>query len=169
VADPVMVAVVGNQAASRWWRGGAAAQCFALPPSLIGRSRREASPVAKSGGYHCGVGTDLAGEDLVEQVWALAFEPSQRRRSGRAGGARTVDIASVLSTVFGRPGGRRFWRSASRILRTQTTVLGGRVRPRMNSARGHHRRRLGASRKTRISRVMAAPDAGASGRAALRT
>jgi hypothetical protein len=59
--------------------GPTRSECFALPPGLIGRSRREASPFAKSGGDHCGVRADLAGEDLVEQVWALAFEPSQRR------------------------------------------------------------------------------------------
>jgi len=75
-------------------------ECFALPPGLIGRSRREASPFAKSGGDHCGVGADLAGEDLVEQVWAPAFEPSQRRRSGRAGGAKTVDIAFRVINGF---------------------------------------------------------------------
>jgi len=75
-------------------------ECFALPPGLIGRSRREASPFAKSGGDHCGVGADLAGEDLVEQVWAPAFEPSQRRRSGRADGAKTVDIAFRVINGF---------------------------------------------------------------------
>ena len=46
------------------------------------------------------VGADLAGEDLVEQVWAPAFEPSQRRRSGRADGAKTVDIAFRVINGF---------------------------------------------------------------------